>query len=82
LGEYHYFGIIKIYGMDLHLIGSRMQDDYLVKHRAKSIFLHGLEYLKSILSNVEHKMDEFLEMVELFGMYLNRIYFEHRKTII
>ena len=30
LGEYHYFGTVKIYGMDLHLTGSRMQDDYLI----------------------------------------------------
>ncbi len=165
LDEYYYFGTVKIYGMDLHLTGSRMEDDYLiilsnyeapkneilltyskrweietmfkafksqgfnledthltkkdriekllalmsiafvwsyitgeffdsiepikfkkklgdsVKHRAKSVFLHGLEYLKSILSNVEHKMEEFLEMVELFGMYLNRVSFKPRKTI-
>jgi len=31
---------------------------------------------------VGHKMDEFLEMVELFGMYLNRVNFEPRKTPI
>lgn len=30
LGEYHYFGIIEIYGTNLHLTGSRMQDDYLI----------------------------------------------------
>jgi len=30
LGEYHYFGKIKIYGMELHLTGSRMKDDYLI----------------------------------------------------
>jgi len=30
LGEYHYFGIIKIYGMNLYLTGSRMEDDYLI----------------------------------------------------
>ena len=30
LGEYHYFGTVKIYGMNLHLTGSRMQDDYLI----------------------------------------------------
>ena len=30
LDEYHYFGTINIYGMDLHLTGSRMQDDYLI----------------------------------------------------
>ncbi len=30
LGEYHYFGTIKIYDMDLHLTSSRMQDDYLI----------------------------------------------------
>ncbi len=30
LGEYHYLGTIKIYGMDLHLTGSRMKDDYLI----------------------------------------------------
>jgi hypothetical protein len=32
LSEYHYFGTIKIYGMELHLTGSRMQDDYGILH--------------------------------------------------
>ena len=31
---------------------------------------------------IGHKMDEFLEMVELFGMYLNRVNFKHRKTSV
>jgi hypothetical protein len=30
---------------------------------------------------VEHKMDEFLEMVELFGMFLNRIQLEAKKGV-
>ena len=44
--------------------------------------------LYRILNNVEHKMEEFLEMVELFKIFLNRIkiipkklYFKYRQLI-
>jgi hypothetical protein len=43
------------------------------KHRERSIFRHGLEYLTSILNNIHHKMEEFLDVLLLFGMFLNRV---------
>jgi hypothetical protein len=30
LDEYHYFGIINVYGMRLHLTGAKIKDDYLI----------------------------------------------------
>jgi hypothetical protein len=30
---------------------------------------------------VEHKIEEFLEMVELFGMFLNRVQSEAKKGV-
>ena len=50
-----------------------MNQNQTEKHRERSIFRHGLEYLTSILNNIHHKMKEFLDVLLLFGMFLNRV---------
>ena len=58
-----------------------MNQNQTEKHRERSIFRHGLEYLTSILNNIHHKMEEFSEVLLLFGMFLNRVKLKIKKSI-